>query len=245
MPPPSAAPRIIKHLPPEMRETSLYDIFRMYGALATVRTTVHGSLDTGIVEFWDEEDARRAEDAMHCSEIDGQMISVQIYQTNRRTPSGGVGTEFSIKAAPFVPSGSIFPYPASHYSPPRGPSSTFTSPRSISQPLPGSAFIHGPGQQVQLAPPIGPGAGSHSGLIDPCNLFCKVRRVDPKQNLHVPHLNRTSTHPLIQTSCSHTSARSDESSARESCATGTMASLAALALCRMKPQIRQQLHWLR
>jgi hypothetical protein len=34
--------------------------------------------------------------------------------------------------------------------------------------------MHGPGQQVQLAPPSGPGSNSHSGLIDPCNLFCKV-----------------------------------------------------------------------
>ena len=31
--------------------------------------------------------------------------------------------------------------------------------------------MHGPGQQVQYAPP----GSSHSGLIDPCNLFIKVR----------------------------------------------------------------------
>jgi hypothetical protein len=36
-------------------------------------------------------------------------------------------------------------------------------------------FVHGPGQQVQLAPLSGPGSNSHSGLIDPCNLFCKVK----------------------------------------------------------------------
>ncbi|KNZ78362.1 Polyadenylate-binding protein, cytoplasmic and nuclear [Termitomyces sp. J132] len=35
-------------------------------------------------------------------------------------------------------------------------------------------FVHGPGQQVQLAPLHGPGSTSHSGLIDPCNLFCKA-----------------------------------------------------------------------
>ena len=34
--------------------------------------------------------------------------------------------------------------------------------------------MHGPGQQVQIAPIVGPGSNSHSGLIDPCNLFCKV-----------------------------------------------------------------------
>lgn len=40
--------------------------------------------------------------------------------------------------------------------------------------LPAASFVHGPGQQVQLAPPMGLGSNSHSGLIDPCNLFCKV-----------------------------------------------------------------------
>lgn len=34
--------------------------------------------------------------------------------------------------------------------------------------------VEGPGQQVQYAPPMGPGSASQSGLIDPCNLFCKV-----------------------------------------------------------------------
>jgi len=38
-----------------------------------------------------------------------------------------------------------------------------------------ASFVHGPGQQVQLAPLSGPGSTSHSGLIDPCNLFIKVR----------------------------------------------------------------------
>jgi len=34
----------------------------------------------------------------------------------------------------------------------------------------------GPGQQVQPAPVVGPGSTSASGLIDPCNLFCKESR---------------------------------------------------------------------
>jgi hypothetical protein len=74
---------------------------------------------------------------------------------------------------------------ASQYSPPAhwGPSS-----RSPSHPfmhglyptrsypfMPNRAHtIEGPGQQVQFAPPMGPGSASQSGLIDPCNLFCKV-----------------------------------------------------------------------
>ncbi|KAF8162421.1 hypothetical protein K438DRAFT_296690 [Mycena galopus ATCC 62051] len=40
-----------------------------------------------------------------------------------------------------------------------------------------SSFVHDPGQQVQLAPLSGPGSTSHSGLIDPCNLFCN--NLDP------------------------------------------------------------------
>lgn len=41
-------------------------------------------------------------------------------------------------------------------------------------PADANSGMAGPGQQVQYAPPFGPGAGSHSGLIDPCNLFIKV-----------------------------------------------------------------------
>jgi hypothetical protein len=58
-----------------------------------------------------------------------------------------------------------FSFSLHQYSPPRA------SPYHARSPLP---FIHGPGQQVQLAPHHGPGSTSHSGLIDPCNLFCKV-----------------------------------------------------------------------
>jgi polyadenylate-binding protein len=103
-----------------------------------------------------------------------------LYQQRR---GSSVLSEFSPSAPPFVPSGSAYPtpYPTQvsflkddsvisflfrQYSPPRA------SPYHARSPLP---FIHGPGQQVQLAPPIGPGSNSHSGLIDPCNLFCKVR----------------------------------------------------------------------
>lgn len=105
LPPPSAMPRVIKHLPPGITDSDLYDYFRPFGALASARAVAFGA-DNGLIEFWREEDAQNAEHAMHCSEIGGQTISVQIYQQRRAT------TEFSINAAPFVPSGSIYPYPA-------------------------------------------------------------------------------------------------------------------------------------
>lgn len=53
-------------------------------------------------------------------------------------------------------------------------SSQYSPPRSSPYGARNALFIHGPGQQVQLAPLSGPGSNSHSGLIDPCNLFCKV-----------------------------------------------------------------------
>lgn len=107
MPPPSAIPRLVKHLPPGFTDSQLYDIFRPYGALASARTQAGFGNDTGVVEFWREEDAVRAEEAMHCSDVDGSNIAVQVYQQRR---TSGV-PEFSVNAPAFVPSGSVYPYP--------------------------------------------------------------------------------------------------------------------------------------
>ncbi|OCH86497.1 hypothetical protein OBBRIDRAFT_761221 [Obba rivulosa] len=160
LPPPSASPRLVKQLPLGYTDFQLYDLFRPFGALASVRTQAPFGRDTAVVEFWREEDARDAEEALHCAEVGGQNIVVQIYLPRR---AGAAMSDFSPNAAPFVPAGSVFPYPT-QYSPPR--TSPFHHPRP-------AAFIHGPGQQVQLAPLHGPGSNSHSGLIDPCNLFIK------------------------------------------------------------------------
>ena len=107
MPPPSAIPRLVKHLPPGFTDSQLYDIFRPYGALASARTQAGFGNDTGVVEFWREEDAVRAEEAMHCSDVDGSSIAVQVYQQRR---TSGV-PEFSVNAPAFVPSGSMYSYP--------------------------------------------------------------------------------------------------------------------------------------
>ena len=65
--------------------------------------------DTGIVEFWNEEDAIQAEQAMHCAEVEGQNIAVQVYQQRRTTSA----IEFNVAAPTFVPSGLVHPsYPA-------------------------------------------------------------------------------------------------------------------------------------
>jgi len=162
-PPPMAKPRLVKHLPEDFADNDLYDLFRPFGCLASVRTQAGFGPGTGAIEFYYEEEAHVAEETMHCAEIQGQNISVQTYTP--RKPSGTY-TEFSPNAPAFVPSG----VPFTTY--------TQTSPRtSVNYGSP-TPFMHGPGQQVQLAPLSGPGSTSHSGLIDPCNLF--IKNIDPE-----------------------------------------------------------------
>jgi len=108
LPPPSALPRLVKHLPVGFSDYQLYDIFRPFGALASTRTQTGFGSDTGVVEFWREEDARIAEEAMHCAEVEGQNIAVTVYQQRR---TSGTASEFSAHAPTFIPSGSVFPYP--------------------------------------------------------------------------------------------------------------------------------------
>ncbi|KAJ3784088.1 hypothetical protein GGU10DRAFT_377077 [Lentinula aff. detonsa] len=58
LPPPSALPRLVKHLPIGFGDSALYGLFRPYGALASVRIPTHFGPDTGMIEFWNEDDAR-------------------------------------------------------------------------------------------------------------------------------------------------------------------------------------------
>lgn len=102
LPPPSASPRFVKQLPYGFTDSQLYDLFRPFGALASVRTPTPAGKDTGIVEFWREEDARDAEEALHCADVEGQNIAVQLYQPRR---PAAVRTEFSPNAPTFVPTG--------------------------------------------------------------------------------------------------------------------------------------------
>ena len=169
VPQPGASMRVVKQLPVGYTDSQLYDLFRPFGALASAHTGVQFGPNSGSVQFWREDEARRAEEELHCAEIDeGQSIAVQTYNSQRRGPGGHAPSEISPNAPPFVPGAQMFGSPVTHSPPP--PHVPFQgSPRRVSGP-----FVHGPGQQVQFAPPTGPGSGSHSGLIDPCNLFVRV-----------------------------------------------------------------------
>ena len=80
LPPASATPRIVKFLPAHYTDFQLYDLFRPYGALATVRRRVSFARETAIIEFWWEYDARGAEDAMRGIQVDGRDIVIQSYR---------------------------------------------------------------------------------------------------------------------------------------------------------------------
>jgi polyadenylate-binding protein len=110
-PAPQAQPRLVKQLPAQFTDSSLYDLFRPYGPMASVRANQAGFGDgTGVVEFYLEEDARTAEAALHCAEVGDSNIAVQVYQQRR---AGGNASEFGVNpnATSFVPvGGSIVPY---------------------------------------------------------------------------------------------------------------------------------------
>jgi len=99
---PQAHARLIKHLPPHFSDAMLYDLCRPYGPIASVRANQPGFPEnTGIVEYYYEEDARVAESALHCAEVGDTNIAVQLYNPRRAGAS-----EFGINpnASSFVPS---------------------------------------------------------------------------------------------------------------------------------------------
>jgi len=79
-----------------------------------------------MIEFWREDDARKAEDAMYCAQIGGNNIAIQSYQPRR---TSGSMSDFTLGTPTFVTSG--YPYPVNQVfafievSPPRV--SPFTS----------------------------------------------------------------------------------------------------------------------
>jgi polyadenylate-binding protein len=97
LPPPNALPRLVKQLPEPYSDSQLYDTFRPFGSLASVRVNTSFGPDTAVIEYWNEEEARNAEETMHCSEIEGNMIAVALFDPTRRHPGAAM--------ADFVPGG--------------------------------------------------------------------------------------------------------------------------------------------
>ena len=109
LPRPSAVPRLVKQLPPGFTDAQLYEIFRPYGPIGSARMQGQNQNDSGVIEFWNAEDAKNAEEAMHCAEVDGYNIAVQVYQppTTPHPPRRAGSEGFNATAQPFVPSGSV------------------------------------------------------------------------------------------------------------------------------------------
>lgn len=108
---PRAQLRLIKQLPSGVTDSYLFDLFRPYGPIASISTQSTFGPDIGVVEFWEEDDAKAAEMELHCADIGGVNISVQIYQPRRAGPGR---TDLNVAATPFVPSGGPLSYsPAS------------------------------------------------------------------------------------------------------------------------------------
>ncbi|CAE6388828.1 unnamed protein product [Rhizoctonia solani] len=63
-PPPLATPRLVKHLPHGTNDSFLYDLFRPYGPLSSAKMENTFGAESGIVHFWNEDDAAAAEQAM-------------------------------------------------------------------------------------------------------------------------------------------------------------------------------------
>lgn len=179
-PAPQAQPRLVKHLPLGYTDVALFELFRPYGPLASVCVNQPGFPEpTAFLEFYSEDDARAAEAGLHCTEVVDSTIAVQAYHQPRRPLASPSDFGINPNATSFVPgyqqvSSILYLLPSPihglfyfQYSPPHSQYGGYSPSRA-------SPFMHGPGQQVQFAPLHGPGSTSHSGLIDPCNLFCKV-----------------------------------------------------------------------
>lgn len=170
-------PRLVKQLPPTSDDQYVYDLFRPFGPIARAHCilTNPAGHHTGFrgmanVEYYSEEDAQRAQNEMHCLDIEGKTISVSIDNVARRP-------EFSAQAAPFVPGAAKLSAQAPAFSPP----SMHNSPTAANSSA-GSIYASTPPPD-QLNSSKGPiWAVPNSNLqystaaatyIDPCNLFCK------------------------------------------------------------------------
>lgn len=103
-----AKARLVKQLPPTTDNLSLYHLFRPFGPLAAVRcieTNLAGE-HTGFrgmaqIDFYLEQHALAAQNALHCETIGRKTISVSIMPPGREALSKK--STLSVKAQPFTP----------------------------------------------------------------------------------------------------------------------------------------------
>ncbi|EST04945.1 Polyadenylate-binding protein/Hyperplastic disc protein [Kalmanozyma brasiliensis GHG001] len=170
----SAKPRLVKQLPSTTDDSLVYDLFRRFGPLrrAQCLLTNTAGIHTGfkgmaLLEYYDEEDAKRAEAEMHCSDVDGSTISVAVDSSTRKPSTG-----FRPSAAAFVPSSGMSPSTPSFV-----PSAA--SSRSVSAGSSASIYAStAPSSTFQTPSPAhkgarGPSHSRASNSIDPRNLFVK------------------------------------------------------------------------
>jgi len=89
-----------------LHRISQFDIFWGYGPISFAHLRPNLGPDIAIIESWCGDDARRAEETMHCSEVDDCRITVHVYQPPREAES-------NVIAPPFIPSRMYPPFPQS------------------------------------------------------------------------------------------------------------------------------------
>ena len=107
---PSVTPCLVRQLPPGFTDVQLYEIFRPYSSIGSAHMQVQNQNESGVIEFWNEDNAKVAEEVMHCAEVDGYNIAVQVCHpppVNLHTPWRARSEGFNAMAQPFVPSRSI------------------------------------------------------------------------------------------------------------------------------------------
>lgn len=194
-PVPQSAPRLIKNLSLDSTPSTVFDFCRPFGPVFRIAFMYAPAFPPGsgpdvfkgqaVAHWYDETHARRAMEELHCLEVEGSTITVQIFDPPRAKASHWA------ESPTFVSTGGGLSPVAPAWSP-----SSFGGHRSFSGSSSASAAgsMHGLG----ILPP-GPGSanGSSAGsswgtatkasaaAIDPCNLF--IKSLDPtitSQDLH-------------------------------------------------------------
>lgn len=189
----SATPLWVRNLPDGIDEGYLFDLFRPFGPLQSIRFIVQGPRDdllgTVKVIYLREESARQAKSTMDGTEVEGNRISV-VAEITPASPQETVSTprrtsRMSATAAPFVPRNSPIASPRTRQTcpslpatPPRrvqeeGFNALWTSPGyRASIPLPdqlnpiNGPILPVPGTNLRYSPP-------RDTFIDPRNLYCQ------------------------------------------------------------------------